>query len=247
MVIERLVDWGIKLMLLNSWKTILVSSLALFLAGPASAGITVQTSAFISSPTNFNGFECPVSCSNSNGTYTEDGISVLHNPNTGSGVTSFSDFNPPFFISDQGSHFWYGGGTRGYESISAASGFSFSAVQMLVAGGFPSRVSNYLNYELLDYGVVISSGSIAITSKSFEYVGFSGGGFNQILIQDTDQTNYFASGSTDALGLDAISAITAPVPEASTWAMMILGFCGIGFLNYRRKNQVTFNAYSPFA
>ena len=27
------------------------------------------------------------------------------------------------------------------------------------------------------------------------------------------------------------------VPEPSTWAMMILGFAGIGFLTYRRRNQ----------
>lgn len=27
------------------------------------------------------------------------------------------------------------------------------------------------------------------------------------------------------------------VPEPSTWAMMILGFCGLGFLTYRRRNQ----------
>lgn len=29
----------------------------------------------------------------------------------------------------------------------------------------------------------------------------------------------------------------APVPEPSTWVMMILGFAGIGFLAYRRRNQ----------
>ena len=27
------------------------------------------------------------------------------------------------------------------------------------------------------------------------------------------------------------------VPEPATWAMMILGFCGVGFMAYRRKNQ----------
>jgi hypothetical protein len=27
------------------------------------------------------------------------------------------------------------------------------------------------------------------------------------------------------------------VPEASTWAMMILGFCGVGFVAYRRKQN----------
>jgi hypothetical protein len=32
----------------------------------------------------------------------------------------------------------------------------------------------------------------------------------------------------------------APVPEASTWAMMILGFFGVGFLAYRKKAVVRF-------
>ena len=32
----------------------------------------------------------------------------------------------------------------------------------------------------------------------------------------------------------------AAVPEASTWAMMLLGFAGIGFLAYRRKPKAAF-------
>jgi hypothetical protein len=31
--------------------------------------------------------------------------------------------------------------------------------------------------------------------------------------------------------------VVAAVPEASTWAMMILGFAGVGFLAYRRKDK----------
>jgi hypothetical protein len=31
--------------------------------------------------------------------------------------------------------------------------------------------------------------------------------------------------------------IASPVPEASTWAMMVLGFAGVGFMAYRRRNQ----------
>jgi hypothetical protein len=39
-------------------------------------------------------------------------------------------------------------------------------------------------------------------------------------------------------GEDSRSAIlTAAVPEPSTWALMILGFMGIGFMAYRRKNN----------
>jgi hypothetical protein len=44
-------------------------------------------------------------------------------------------------------------------------------------------------------------------------------------------------GSWDFLpvGTVQLTGIEAAVPEPSTWAMMILGFAGIGFLAYRRK------------
>ena len=34
-----------------------------------------------------------------------------------------------------------------------------------------------------------------------------------------------------------INPLQPGVPEASTWAMMILGFAGVGFMAYRRKKQ----------
>jgi hypothetical protein len=43
--------------------------------------------------------------------------------------------------------------------------------------------------------------------------------------------------SNGATGSVAAGALSPAVPEASTWAMMILGFFGVGFLAYRRKNQ----------
>lgn len=33
-----------------------------------------------------------------------------------------------------------------------------------------------------------------------------------------------------------------PVPEPGTWAMMLLGFAGLGFIAYRRKNKMTLGA-----
>ena len=39
------------------------------------------------------------------------------------------------------------------------------------------------------------------------------------------------------LGFGYQQDLTPAVPEASTWAMMLLGFAGIGFLAYRRKKQ----------
>jgi hypothetical protein len=37
------------------------------------------------------------------------------------------------------------------------------------------------------------------------------------------------------IGLDNVGVEVAAVPEPSTWAMMILGFLGVGFMSYRRK------------
>ncbi len=37
--------------------------------------------------------------------------------------------------------------------------------------------------------------------------------------------------------LDNVTVMTSAVPEPSTWAMMILGFFGVGFMAYRRNNR----------
>jgi hypothetical protein len=37
-----------------------------------------------------------------------------------------------------------------------------------------------------------------------------------------------------------VEVLTPAVPEPSTWAMMLLGFAGIGFMAYRRKSKPTF-------
>ena len=57
--------------------------------------------------------------------------------------------------------------------------------------------------------------------------------------------------NADLLGLDNLNfasytphftAIAGAVPEPSTWAMMILGFAGVGFMAYRRRNSMTLAA-----
>jgi hypothetical protein len=41
----------------------------------------------------------------------------------------------------------------------------------------------------------------------------------------------------DGIRLIASGSLTSAVPEPATWAMMILGFAGIGFMAYRRKSK----------
>ena len=45
-------------------------------------------------------------------------------------------------------------------------------------------------------------------------------------------------GLTNVASFDP-NAVASSVPEPSTWAMMILGFFGVGFVAYRRRNQST--------
>src|SRR6267142_1701729 len=54
--------------------------------------------------------------------------------------------------------------------------------------------------------------------------------------------NVFGSGSNPPISQSgnveiATVALTTAVPEPSTWAMMILGFAGLGFMGYRRKSK----------
>lgn len=80
--------------------------------------------------------------------------------------------------------------------------------------------------------------------------GFNGDttGASYITFADFLQRDGSAAISFVSLDLDAGFAgsqqlqvsdftVTAGVPEPSTWAMMIFGFCGLGFMAYRRSSQ----------
>jgi hypothetical protein len=49
--------------------------------------------------------------------------------------------------------------------------------------------------------------------------------------------SFFGSGPSNQQGNMLDSVVLTAVPEPSTWAMMILGFAGVGYLAYRRRNQ----------
>jgi hypothetical protein len=51
---------------------------------------------------------------------------------------------------------------------------------------------------------------------------------------------FYADRSSTQASLTLDATVTAAVPEPSTWAMMILGFFGVGFLAYRKKAVVRF-------
>jgi hypothetical protein len=66
------------------------------------------------------------------------------------------------------------------------------------------------------------------------FTGFSDGNFAEAEI--TGEAILLNGGGTGTHPSGEVTIATA-VPEASTWAMMILGFCGVGFMAYRRKQS----------
>jgi PEP-CTERM motif-containing protein len=46
-----------------------------------------------------------------------------------------------------------------------------------------------------------------------------------------------AADNTQFVTATVTTGIASAVPEPATWAMMILGFCGVGFMAYRRKHN----------
>jgi hypothetical protein len=82
-----------------------------------------------------------------------------------------------------------------------------------------------------------SSSPYSITDPlGFNYVAIHQGQGELVFQYLTTQTTFSLSGYTGISNLRFYSAVGA-VPEPSTWAMMILGFFGVGFMAYRRKSQ----------
>jgi hypothetical protein len=70
------------------------------------------------------------------------------------------------------------------------------------------------------------------TMESAFYIQTHGGFANDFFFGATAQSKY----TLDLVANNGeLATISGGVPEPSTWAMMILGFCGLGFMAYRRK------------
>ena len=80
-------------------------------------------------------------------------------------------------------------------------------------------------FDPTDANYLLSQSSFALSTRT------QGNGGTPALFS-VDITN--VAGETGPVGA---LTFTNGVPEPSTWAMIILGFAGIGFMAYRRKNQ----------
>jgi hypothetical protein len=82
------------------------------------------------------------------------------------------------------------------------------------------------------YSTTVSTPYPASITSPFSYTFQSG---------DINQSGFFYGTEQLILHSNTVT-LTNGVPEPSTWAMMILGFAGVGFMAYRRKNAMALNA-----
>jgi hypothetical protein len=96
-------------------------------------------------------------------------------------------------------------------------------------------------------GQLDAQGTVNVSVTDTANLTFSGSFSNQAN-QDFASFGVFSSDETiksvtiSSSGFKEVKQIvfSSAVPEASTWAMMVLGFFGIGFMAYRRRGEGTF-------
>jgi len=152
---------------------------------------------------------------------------VLFETNANLGNGDFFNVGPTFF------------GSNGSLPVLSSQAETTFAANILITLAAPVRAFalNFGTFDGSDVTFTLSNGEEIILGSSstsfYELTNFFGvtdsNPFNTILITASDR----------ALNLNQLmlGAAVAPIPEPATWAMMILGFAGIGALAYRRRRK----------
>jgi hypothetical protein len=81
------------------------------------------------------------------------------------------------------------------------------------------------------------SGTSATIAANTDFAGFGGWSIDGDIIKSVLVTTDAVGGFNQIKHIEF--SVAGAVPEPSTWAMMILGFFGVGFMAYRRRGQAT--------
>jgi PEP-CTERM motif len=138
-------------------------------------------------------------------------------------------------VTVDGNHYPLTGPLSGSSSVFTLVGPVLTATATQMLFDFQSTGVGFLNIsgnDPINSPLLLFSDNDPGTSFPFQ-IGIQGGPFRVEMFP--------TSSALDSLTLLPIAAvITGPVsavPEPSTWAMMILGFAGIGAMTYRRRKQ----------
>jgi hypothetical protein len=143
-------------------------------------------------------------------------------------------------------------GSGTYDDLVLKSSQTFSGSFTYDADSGQVTLANFVTSSLGSFSAIESDGQ----SGTLHSTKLTNANDNFFLVFDTQATldaghstdvdNQFSSvgtfGELVAASNFTGTFVTAGVPEPSTWAMMILGFAGIGFMAYRRKSNLSLMA-----
>lgn len=171
-------------------------------------------------------------------TFTNGPIQPSGYPDGGAGLvgtppSAGSSFQGPAALSGSQYAFLQDQGTLSQtfsSSLAGATTITFDVAGRASSGHGSESLEAFLNgveigsgttHDFQGFELVTLTGTLNVGSNTLEFLG---------LTQLTDQTAFIENVNV------------APVPEISTWAMMIFGFATLGFLGYRRRNKSAFRA-----
>ena len=213
----------------------IVIAIAALLCTSAHAAPLLHTTDFIANAnrTNLVDFEPIGNTTTFGASFTQNGVSVnqvngdLNGIWTGCGGCWFSNLTLT----------WYpNGGDNGWTEITKADASDFSDMGLDLGSGYGPGSRSVL-YQLLLNGVSVLSGSIITPALADGYIGFSGGGFDQIRLRNNfSGGGTFGDGLQNALAIDNIElAAPAVVPEPGTLALLGLALAGAAISRRRSK------------
>jgi hypothetical protein len=215
--------------------------------GPFSAGATNTngdiTFDTVSTPNNFSGTSInygsvPLSSTSFGGvTFSGTGIIANNAVNTSAGISATPAGDTTNYLSI------LGGASETLTFAGAHTSFglywgSIDAYNQIEFFSKGSLVASYLGSTLDALPPVGSNGDQTSLSTN-AYIMFSGPGLSFDTVELLSSQNAFES---DNIFAGDRTSLTSPVPEPSTWAMMVLGFAGVGFAAYRRKSRLALMA-----
>jgi PEP-CTERM motif len=190
----------------------------------ACAGITAFSSSAFADIVNFDEFSSPPVTCCFGGPIT--GPLVYSHVTIADGANSGTVMNGSGWLNQQTSGNNLFGTNSGLITLSFNP--SASALQFDVING--TSASNFT----VD---LFGAGHVLLDAKTLFVGSFGSSDRAHFSFGDTGIISASVIGDGD-FAIDTIS-FTAAVPEPSTWAMLILGFCGLGFMAYRRKRNAS--------
>ena len=141
-----------------------------------------------------------------------------------------------------------GGGAS--HTYSASSTFDFGYAGDLMLGLIDDQHEGFaggLGFQSMEFTIVANG--VDILDTTFRSLSIAESFFRDSVIDlgsdfgpDIDVTFGYTLIADGSGGFGFDLAVGGAVPEPSTWAMMILGFCGLGYLAYRRKDKLALSA-----